>query len=275
LPPSPDLPPTRAPAARARGPVRLALAVLGLAAVVAAVWALNRVVTLDAVLARYDALQAGVDRHWVGAIGLFALAYAGAVAVSLPGASLLTLVGGLLFGWLAGGLAAVVAATAGAVALFLLARTALGPLLAGRAGPRLQKLLDALRTDAAWYLLFCRLAPVFPFWMVNLAAALVPTPLRVFALTTAVGIIPGSFAIAAAGAALADVVAQRKLAFDACVAAGGQACSFDIGVRHVLTPGVVAALLALGLLALVPVVLRRTGIMRHWRSSASPPGDAA
>jgi uncharacterized membrane protein YdjX (TVP38/TMEM64 family) len=263
------------PAPRGRSRRRLAFALAGLAGALCLAFALNRLVTLDAVLVRYEGLRAAVEHNRAGALAMFMLAYAGAVTLSLPGASLFTLLGGLLFGWLLGGFATVVAATSGAILVFLIARTALGSLLAGRAGPRLQKLLEALRADAAYYLLFCRLAPVFPFWMVNLAAALLPTPLRIFAVTTAIGIVPASFAMASAGASLAEVVGKRKHAYEACVAAGRAACSYDIGVRHVLTPGILLSLGALGLLALLPVILRRTGIMRHWRREPPPPGDPA
>ncbi|WP_293867736.1 VTT domain-containing protein [uncultured Alsobacter sp.] len=268
-----DPPPAAARAARGSAR-RAAVTILVVIVAGAAVFALNRFVTLDLVLARYDALRTAVDHNRPLGLGLFMLAYAGAVAVSLPGASLFTLLGGLLFGWLAGGLATVAAATTGAVLLFLIARTALGPLLAGRAGPRLQRVLDALRADLASYLLFLRLAPVFPFWLVNLAAALLPAPLGTFALTTAVGILPGSFAMASAGAALAGVVEKRKVVYDACVAAGRHPCSFEITLKHVLTPEILLSLGALGLLALVPVALRRLGLMKQWRSGP-PSGDAA
>jgi uncharacterized membrane protein YdjX (TVP38/TMEM64 family) len=70
---------------------------------------------------------------------VFAAVYAGAVALSVPGASLLTMTGGLLFGWLLGGLAAVLAATLGAVAIFLVARSAFGDVLSRRAGPALSR----------------------------------------------------------------------------------------------------------------------------------------
>ena len=253
---------------------RAVLTLLFVALAAATIWFLNRLVTLDMILARYDALRGAVEHNWLTGIALFMLAYAGAVALSLPGASLFTLLSGLLFGWLAGGIATVVAATTGAVLLFLLARTALGPLLSGRAGPRLQKVLDALRADVASYLLFLRLAPVFPFWLVNLAAALLPAPLATFALTTAVGILPGSFAMASAGSALAHVVEKRKVVYDACVASGRHPCSFEIGLRHVLTPEILLSLGALGLLALVPVVLRRMGLLKQGRPGPSP-GDAA
>ena len=256
-----DPPPAAARAARGSAR-RAAVTILVVIVAGAAVFALNRFVTLDLVLARYDALRTAVDHNRPLGLGLFMLAYAGAVAVSLPGASLFTLLGGLLFGWLAGGLATVAAATTGAVLLFLIARTALGPLLAGRAGPRLQRVLDALRADLASYLLFLRLAPVFPFWLVT------------FALTTAVGILPGSFAMASAGAALAGVVEKRKVVYDACVAAGRHPCSFEITLKHVLTPEILLSLGALGLLALVPVALRRLGLMKQWRSGP-PSGDAA
>ncbi|ESR26975.1 TVP38/TMEM64 family protein [Lutibaculum baratangense] len=94
------------------------------------------------------------------------------MALSLPGGLVLTVAEGLFFGWLTGGLVTLVAATLGASLLFLVARTTLGETLAERAGPRLEALRAGFTEDAASYLLFLRLVPVFPFWLVNPAPAL-------------------------------------------------------------------------------------------------------
>ncbi len=90
-----------------------------------------------------------------------------------PGAVVITVAGGLLFGTVAGAALAVAGATVGAVLLFLAARSALGPLLATRAGLLLDRLRPGLERDGFNYLLALRLIPVVPFWLANLAAALV------------------------------------------------------------------------------------------------------
>ena len=93
------------------------------------------------------------------------------VALSLPGAAFLTVAGGFLFGLALGASAAVVGATVGATVIFLVARSALGEPLLKRAGPRAAKLAEGFRADALSYLLFLRLVPAFPFFLVNLVPA--------------------------------------------------------------------------------------------------------
>jgi len=196
--------------------------------------------------------------------------YALAVAFSIPGSLLLTVVGGLLFGWLQGGAAAIVAATMGGAVMFLLARTTLGRYLSDKGGPRLHALLKGLRDDAVNYLLFLRIVPVFPFWLVNIAAGVVGMRLHQFLIATVIGIIPGTLAFASAGAALDGVVIVQKAALDACIASGRSDCRFDLSLSNVLTPGVLAALAALGLMALVPVAVKRWRMLVPAKTPASP-----
>ena len=119
-----------------------------------------------------------------------------AVALSIPGAAILTITGGILFGWRVGGLAALLGATTGATIVFLIARGACGESILRRAGPLAGKLAQGFRAHAFNYLLFLRLVPVFPFWLVNLAPAVVGVRLATFVLATALGIIPATFAFA-------------------------------------------------------------------------------
>jgi uncharacterized membrane protein YdjX (TVP38/TMEM64 family) len=123
----------------------------------------------------------------------YLLVYALAVTVSFPGASLLTIAGGFMFGSLLGTALAVVAATIGATLIFLIARTSLGELLARKAGPRIQRLCEGFQQEGFSYLLFLRLVPLFPFWLVNLAAALFGMRVLPYVAATAIGIVPGTF----------------------------------------------------------------------------------
>jgi uncharacterized membrane protein YdjX (TVP38/TMEM64 family) len=91
------------------------------------------------------------------------VAYALAVAFSFPAASILTIFAGFLFGWLLGGALTAIAATTGAAAVFLAAKSAFGDVLRKRAGPFAAKLADGFSRDAFGYLFVLRLAPVFPF----------------------------------------------------------------------------------------------------------------
>src|SRR5262249_44415988 len=96
----------------------------------------------------------------------------------------------------------------------------------------------------------------FPFWLVNLVPALVGVRLTTFVLTTAIGIVPGTFAFAFFGAGLDNAVTAEATAYRACIAAGGTDCRIDL-VGAAATPQLIGALVALGLLALVPVAVKR------------------
>jgi uncharacterized membrane protein YdjX (TVP38/TMEM64 family) len=166
--------------------------------------------------------------------------YAAAVALSVPGAVILTLTGGFLFGAVLGTLLTVVAATLGATGIFLLATRIFGADALDRLGPTAQKLAEGIRGNAASYLLVLRLVPIFPFFLVNLVPAFVGVKLLTYVVTTFVGILPGTAVFTLAGAGLGDVLA-----------AGGD---FDIG--SVLTPQIIGALLGLAALSLAAIPIK-------------------
>jgi uncharacterized membrane protein YdjX (TVP38/TMEM64 family) len=186
-------------------------------------------------------LVSWVDAHRLFAALAFMAIYALAVALSVPGSAALTVTGGFLFGApLATGLV-VVAATVGAAALFLAARTALGDLLRARAGPWFARLERGFAENALSYLLFLRLVPLFPFFVVNLVPAFLGVTLRTYVIGTFVGIIPGAFVFAGIGAGLGGILDR------------GQQCTFG----NALTPTVLVALIGLAVLALVPVIYKK------------------
>ncbi len=213
--------------------------------------------SLENLLASREALAGTIARNLPLALALFVLAYAAVVAASIPGASLFTLSGGLLFGGWMGGAAAVVGATAGATLLFLAARTSIGAVLTERAGPKIERLRAGFQKDAASYLLFLRLVSVFPFWLVNLALAVTGVKLWTFVWTTLVGIMPATFAFALAGAGLGSIADQKQRDYEACLATKAGACSFGISPQDLVTRETLIAITALGLMALIPIVLKR------------------
>lgn len=217
------------------------LAILACLAGLAFAFDLHQYLTIDTLRDQRLTLQAYVAENLVAAALAFAAAYAAVVALSLPGATIMTVAGGFLFGTLAGGALAVVSATVGAALVFLAARTVIGDWLKTRAGPFLRRMEEGFHANAFHYLLFLRLVPAFPFWAVNLVPALVGVPLRTFVGATALGIIPGTFVFAAFGAGIGDV-------FDT----GG-----EVRLADALNPTLLAALVGLGLLALLPVLLRQ------------------
>lgn len=214
-----------------------------LAVLIAAAFAtgLHKHLSLDALRDNRAALLAFVDKNIVLAGLAHVAVYATVTALSLPAAAVLTLAGGLLFGVPLGAMLTVVGATLGATILFLVARTAFGDTLRARAGPFVAKMSEGFQKDAFNYLLFLRLVPAFPFFAVNLVPALLGMRLVPFVAATAIGIIPGTTVFTAFGAGLGEV-------FDR----GGQ-----VTLAGVLSPTLLAALVGLGLLSLLPIVLRR------------------
>jgi uncharacterized membrane protein YdjX (TVP38/TMEM64 family) len=229
-----------------------------LAAAMAAVFGsgLHRSISFEALFANEDALRSAIDRHWIAALAGFAALYAAVAALSIPISAVLTIGGGYLFGLVPGATATVIGATTGATILFLVARSSFGEALARRLGPLIERFAEGFRKDAASYLLFMRLAPVFPFPVVNIAPAILGAKLQTFFWTTALGIIPGTFAFSSIGAGLGSVVATQIEAFRACRASGAAECRLGIEPGMLLTRQVVIAFILLAVVALLPVALR-------------------
>ena len=217
----------------------------------------HRYLSLEA-LARHRALLDGlIGEHYLAALLGYMALYIGIVALSLPGAAVLTIAGGLLFGWVIAGFVVVAAATAGATIVFLLARGAFGEFFLGRAGPGIAKVVHGFRSEAFSYLLFLRLVPLFPFVLVNLAAAIAAIPLMTFVGATALGIIPGTFVFAAVGSGLDSVLAAQSAQYNTCLSQQADGCRIDFDPSAALTPQLLAGLTALGLLALLPILAKK------------------
>ena len=235
---------------------------LALIAVTVFVFAMgwHRYLTIQVLAENREALRAYIGANMVLSLAIFIAIYATAVALSLPGGAVLTLAGGLLFGWLLGGIASIFAATIGASIVFLIARSALGDVLAARAGPWLSRFREGFQEDAFSYLLFLRLVPIFPFWLVNLAPSLLGVSFGTYVATTFLGIIPGTFAYALAGNGLDSVIEAQQAQHQSCLAkmgAGGQeSCPYALDPGALLTPELIAGLVALGLVALIPVAVK-------------------
>ncbi|ACL60892.1 TVP38/TMEM64 family protein [Methylobacterium nodulans] len=213
--------------------------------------------SLDRLLASRAWALAMVEEDRLRAMVLTAFLYVGTVVVSVPVSVFMTMLCGFLFGTVPGALLAISSCTTGAVIVFSIGRTAAGGWLLRNTGGRLNRLAAGFRRDAFSYVLFLRLLPLFPFWMTNLGPAIFGVRLRTFALATLIGISPGGFIYAATGARIEAVVAAHQDAKAACLAAAGTDCDRALSLRSVITPELVATLLALGILALLPVLLRR------------------
>jgi uncharacterized membrane protein YdjX (TVP38/TMEM64 family) len=245
---------------RARSPgVRrfLPLFVIVLLTIVVYAMGWHRELSLETLVRHRTVIDQFVAEHRLAAIAVFVAIYIAVVALSVPGAIFLTISGGFLFGAAVGALASIIGATIGATCIFLIAKSAFGEFLVRRAGPLAAKLAEGFRADAFSYLLFLRLVPLFPFFLVNLAPALTGVKLRTFVAATALGIVPGAFAFAFFGAGLDSVIAAQEAAYRACLAAGRQGCRLDFDLHAAFTPQLLAALVALGVVALIPVVVKR------------------
>ncbi len=229
------------------------IAIAGLMALVFAMgW--HKFLSFKVIGLNYEALQAFIAENLLVALLLYMGIYIAVVALSLPGGLIMTLSGGLLFGWQIGAPATIIAATIGATLIFLIAKSSVGETLAARAGPWVGKLREGFQENALSYLLFLRLVPAFPFAIVNLAPALLGVPLRTYVIGTFLGIIPGTAAYSFVGAGLGSVVEAQNKIYNACVAQKGEnACEYTIDVSALVTNDLIIAFAALGFVALIPV----------------------
>ncbi|MBW3551082.1 MAG: FAD-dependent oxidoreductase, partial [Proteobacteria bacterium] len=224
-----------------------------LAFAAAVVWALQSgaadALTLDGLKARQAELAGWVSDHpWRAAGGFFVL-YVAVAAASIPGAAVMTLAAGALFGLLAGTLLVSFASTIGASLAFLVARFVLRDTLRARYGERLKKIDAGIARDGAFYLFTLRLVPVFPFFLVNLLAGLTSLRLRTFYWVSQLGMLAGTLAYVYAGTQLARINS----------------------LRDVLSPGLIGAFVLLGVLPLLARWLTRwLAARRIYRGHSRP-----
>jgi len=153
---------------------------------------------------RTDLIEA-VQNHYTLTAFIFVLVYIGAVAFSVPGAAVLSITGGLLFGLLPGMVLVNIGATLGATLNFIFARYVIGDTIQKKHGDKLEKFNQEIEKNGKNYLLTLRLIPIFPFFLINVLAGLTAVKLKTFIWTTAVGIIPGSVFYVYAGTTLKEV----------------------------------------------------------------------
>ncbi len=227
------------------------IAILGIGLAVALYFDIHKLLSFDVIGENYTDLKAYIDNQYILSLLLFSLAYILAVAFSIPGASILSLLYGALLGTLVAGSLIVVSATIGATMIFLAAKYAFQDTLKRRAGPWLTKMQAGFNENAVSYMMFLRLVPAFPFFVVNLVPAFLGVSLPVYVVTTFIGIIPGTFVYASIGSGIGNIIEQGRTP--------------DLSVLS--SPEILLPLAALGLLALVPIaykkIKRKTTIMSN------------
>jgi uncharacterized membrane protein YdjX (TVP38/TMEM64 family) len=196
---------------------------------------LARFLSLDALKQNRDHLLAFTEANFATSVALFILTYIAVTGLSLPGAVILTLAGGFLFGSVLGTLFVNLGATTGATLAFLAARYMLRDWVEQKFGKWLEPLQQGFAKNAFSYLMTLRLIPLFPFFVVNLVSGLTRMNVSSYVAATALGIIPGSFVYAYAGRQLGTINSLKEIA----------------------SPNVIAAFVLLGLLALAPTIYKK------------------
>ncbi len=217
------------------------LAAIGLAIGAFFYFDLGQYLSLQALKDNRDRLLTFTDANYAGAVALFVLAYVAVTALSLPGAAIMTLAGGFLFGSVLGMLYVNLGATTGATLAFLAARYLLRDWVESKFGYWIGPVQEGFARNAFSYLMTLRLIPLFPFFVVNLVSGLTRVNVGTYVAATSLGIIPGSFVYAYAGRQLGTISSLKEIA----------------------SPNVIAAFVLLGFLALAPILYKKfTGRQR-------------
>jgi uncharacterized membrane protein YdjX (TVP38/TMEM64 family) len=213
----------------------LLLVVFILAVVLVRFSPLGSIITFENLKQNREALVAFVGDHYVTSAASFIAVYVIATALSIPGAVVLSLAGGFLFGTAAGVVYINIGATTGAACAFLSARYLLGDRLQQKYGGQLSKFNSEMDRNGASYLLTLRLIPVFPFFLINFLAGVTKVPLKTFLWTTALGIIPGTVVYAFAGRQIGSIDSPGEI----------------------FSKKAIAAFVVLGFFTLVPAIWKR------------------
>ncbi|WP_246660383.1 TVP38/TMEM64 family protein [Nitratireductor sp. XY-223] len=221
------------------------IVVIACGLVIGYLFGLHEYLTLESLIEHRDTLKAHVMENIVMASAVYFAVYVLAVAFSFPAASLLTILGGFVFGWFLAGTLTAFAATIGASVIFLAARTALGDFLERMAGPGVAKLAHSFERNAFGFLLVLRLAPVFPFFVINIAPALFNVPLRVYVTATFLGILPGTYAYSYLGQGLDSVIQSAKEA------------GRDVSLADLVTAELTIAFAVLAAVAAIPFIIKK------------------
>jgi uncharacterized membrane protein YdjX (TVP38/TMEM64 family) len=186
-------------------------------------------------------LAALVQAHYLLSVVYFITIYIVVASLSIPGAEVLTLAGGFLFGTLPATLYVNVGATTGATVAFLAARYLLGNWLQRKYQEKLGAFNEKMKKNGSRYLLSLRLVPVFPFFLINLLSGFTNVSVKTFAWTTALGIIPGTAVFAYAGRQIGSINSPSEI----------------------LSAGIIIAFAVLALFALLPAMLDRFRAMKN------------
>ncbi|RAP37747.1 TVP38/TMEM64 family protein [Candidatus Marinamargulisbacteria bacterium SCGC AAA071-K20] len=196
---------------------------------------LTSFISLNQLKIQRDIIAFYYSMHPLIFIASFIAIYIVSTALSLPGAIILTLSGGAIFGPVLGTVLVAFSATIGATLSFLSSRFLFRDSLEVRFKDKVEKFNEGVNTGAFNYLLFLRLVPLFPFFLINLVLGLTRIPIRTYILGSFIGMIPGTFVYTNAGSQLSNINSV------------GEILSFNVLMAFVL----------LGLFSLIPVIHKK------------------
>ena len=217
----------------------LPLLLIIIVSIAAYTYGLHHYFSFDTLRTHQDALKQFVQTNLLISIMLYMLMYIIVVLLSVPIAAFMTIISGFLFGQWIGVSAVIIAATTGSTLLFITAKNASKGLIKHKAHINIQKMQKGFKENAFSYLLTLRLIPIFPFAVVNFAAAFFQIPLQSFVMGTLLGITPASFIYSSIGVSLQELVQIP-----------------DFSPENLLDSRIIFALSGLGILALLPVLYK-------------------
>ena len=191
--------------------------------------------TLENLNANQILLKSYIHENYLSAVLIFTILYMVTAALAIPTGLILSISGGYFFGAVRGTIFINIGATLGAVLALLLSRYLIGDWIQDKYKESLARFNDEIDGNGISYMLSIRLVPAFPFFLINLLAGLTRLPLKHFIWTTSIGIIPGSFVYAYAGANLANLHSPSQI----------------------LSTPIIAALTLMGMLALLPTLIKK------------------
>ncbi len=179
---------------------------------------LQQYMTLDALKSKQHAIEAYRNTYPGSTVIIYALVYIVMTGLSLPGATILTLAGGAIFGLLWGTVIVSFASTIGALLAFLAARFLFRDAVKSRFGSRMQVINDGIDRDGAFYLFTLRLVPFFPFFMINLTMGLTTLKVKTFYWVSQLGMLAGTIIYVNAGTQLAKIESLSDILSPALIA---------------------------------------------------------
>lgn len=202
---------------------------------------LQKYLSFESLKSNRNILLEWTNEHFLLSSLAYVAIYIIAVAVSIPGATFLTLAGGFLFGPFFGSVLVIISATTGATLLYFAVKTSLGDWLSQKATGWISRMRVGFQENAFSYLLFLRIVPIFPFWVINIVPALLGVSAATFIVATFFGIMPGSVVYVLVGNGLSHIFATNQTP----------------NLSIIFDPAVLYPLLALAALSVLPVIYQK------------------